>query len=85
KELQKYTQNIILNTSCSLLHVPYSTEFESKLDSNYLKLFAFAKEKLQELKDLKEILNSSEENPLFRANQELFKNIPERLDEKVKA
>ncbi len=85
KELQKYTQNIVLNTSCSLLHVPYSTEFESKLDSSYLKLFAFAKEKLQELKDLKEILNSSEENPLFRANQELFKNIPERLDEKVKA
>lgn len=65
--------------------MPYSTEFESKLDSNYLKLFSFAKEKLQELKDLKEILNSSEENPLFRANQELFKNIPERLDEKVKA
>lgn len=55
KELQKYTQNIVLNTSCSLLHVPYSTEFESKLDSSYLKLFAFAKEKLQELKDLKEI------------------------------
>ncbi|EOH7942677.1 hypothetical protein ACMCDV_000304 [Campylobacter jejuni] len=53
--------------------MPYSTEFESKLDPGYLKLFAFAKEKLQELKDLKEILNSSEENPLFRANQELFK------------
>ncbi|MFQ6341576.1 5-methyltetrahydropteroyltriglutamate--homocysteine S-methyltransferase [Campylobacter sp. VTCC 70190] len=85
KELQKYTQNIVLNTSCSLLHVPYSTEFESRLDSTYLKLFAFAKQKLKELKDLKEILNSSEENPLFKANQELFKNIPNRLDESVKA
>ena len=85
KDLQKYTQNIVLNTSCSLLHVPYSTEFESKLEPNYLKLFAFAKEKLKELKDLKEILNSSEENPLFSANQELFKNTPNRLDEKVKA
>lgn len=85
KELQKYTQNIVLNTSCSLLHVPYSTEFESRLDSAYLKLFAFAKQKLKELKDLKEILNSSEENPLFKANQELFKNIPNRLDESVKA
>lgn len=50
KELQKYTQNIILNTSCSLLHVPYSTEFESKLDSSYLKLFAFAKENFKNLK-----------------------------------
>ncbi|MDL0109398.1 5-methyltetrahydropteroyltriglutamate--homocysteine S-methyltransferase [Campylobacter felis] len=85
KELQKYAQNIVLNTSCSLLHVPYSTEFETKLEKNYLKLFAFAKQKLKELKDLKEILNSSEENPLFKANQELFTNIPNRFDEKVKA
>ncbi|EAI0988340.1 5-methyltetrahydropteroyltriglutamate--homocysteine S-methyltransferase [Campylobacter coli] len=85
KELQKYAQNIVLNTSCSLLHVPYSTEFETKLDSSYLKLFSFAKEKLKELQDLKAIINSNEENPLFKANQELFKNIPNRLDEKVKA
>lgn len=85
KELQKYTQNIVINTSCSLLHVPYSTEFETKLDSSYLKLFSFAKEKLKELQDLKVIINSNEENPLFKANQELFKNIPNRLDEKVKA
>ncbi|HEH4417356.1 TPA: 5-methyltetrahydropteroyltriglutamate--homocysteine S-methyltransferase [Campylobacter coli] len=84
KELQKYTQNIVINTSCSLLHVPYSTEFETKLDSSYLKLFSFAKEKLKELQDLKAIINSNEENPLFKANQELFKNIPNRLDEKVK-
>ncbi|EAI5930571.1 5-methyltetrahydropteroyltriglutamate--homocysteine S-methyltransferase [Campylobacter coli] len=85
KELQKYTQNIVINTSCSLLHVPYSTESETKLDSSYLKLFSFAKEKLKELQDLKTIINSNEENPLFKANQELFKNIPNRLDEKVKA
>ncbi|HEE0016581.1 TPA: 5-methyltetrahydropteroyltriglutamate--homocysteine S-methyltransferase, partial [Campylobacter jejuni] len=85
KELQKYTQNIVINTSCSLLHVPYSTEFETKLDSSYLKLFSFAKEKLKELQDLKAIINSNEEKPLFKANQELFKNIPNRLDEKVKA
>ncbi|EOH1932894.1 5-methyltetrahydropteroyltriglutamate--homocysteine S-methyltransferase [Campylobacter jejuni] len=84
KEFQKYTQNIVINTSCSLLHVPYSTEFETKLDSSYLKLFSFAKEKLKELQDLKAIINSNEENPLFKANQELFKNIPNRLDEKVK-
>lgn len=70
KELQKYTQNIVLNTFCSLLHVPYSAEFESKLDKTYLKLFAFTKEKL---KDLKEILNTNENNPLFHANQDLLK------------
>lgn len=66
------------------MHVPYSTEFETKLDSSYLKLF-LQKKKLKELQDLKAIINSNEENPLFKANQELFKNIPNRLDEKVKA
>ncbi|MDX2322749.1 5-methyltetrahydropteroyltriglutamate--homocysteine S-methyltransferase [Campylobacter hepaticus] len=85
KELKQYTKNIVLNTSCSLLHVPYSTEFENKLNPNYLKIFAFAKEKLKELKELKEILNTSEENPLLKANQALFENIPNRTNEEVKA
>ncbi|MBM0636675.1 5-methyltetrahydropteroyltriglutamate--homocysteine S-methyltransferase [Campylobacter sp. VicNov18] len=85
KELQKHTKNIVLNTSCSLLHVPYSTEFEKQLNPSYLKIFSFAKEKLKELKELKEILNTNEENPLLKTNQELFQNIPQRTDEKVKA
>lgn len=48
----------------------YNTEFETKLDSSYLKLFSFAKEKLKELQDLKAIINSNEENPLFKLSAE---------------
>lgn len=44
--------NIIINTSCSLLHVPYTVQNEEKLDKAY---FAFAQEKLDELSQLSEL------------------------------
>lgn len=44
-----------ISTSCSLLHVPYSVEAETKLPDHVKDAFAFAKEKLQELADLKEL------------------------------
>lgn len=86
QKIQKHTQNIVLNTSCSLLHVPYSTKFETKLDKAYLEHFAFAEEKLNELKELKEILESKNPNShkLFIQNQNLFKNAPNKIDEKVR-
>lgn len=52
---------IVLNTSCSLLHVPYTLENEAKLTNDVKKHFAFAKEKLGELAELKKII--SQENP----------------------
>ncbi|NLL04001.1 MAG: 5-methyltetrahydropteroyltriglutamate--homocysteine S-methyltransferase [Clostridiales bacterium] len=58
-ELQKHCDNIILNTSCSLLHTPYTLDNETKLDNKYKKLFSFAQEKLTELSELKTILESS--------------------------
>lgn len=60
-ELKKHTQEIILNTSCSLLHVPCTLSNEKKLDENYLKYFSFAEEKLTELAELKKITDS--QNP----------------------
>ena len=60
-ELRKYCKNIVLSTSCSLLHVPYTLNNESKLSDDYKKHFAFAEEKLVELSELKKILSS--ENP----------------------
>ena len=36
----------VVSTSCSLLHVPYTVENETKLEDKYKKHFAFAKEKL---------------------------------------
>ncbi len=47
-------EKIVIGTSCSLLHVPYSKSAEGKLDSNILKHFSFAEEKLFELKDIAE-------------------------------
>lgn len=86
QKIQKHTQNIVLNTSCSLLHVPYTTKFETKLDKAYLEHFAYAEEKLNELKELKEILQSSHPNShkFFIQNQELFKNAPNKIDAKVR-
>lgn len=49
-----------ISTSCSLLHVPYSVEAETKLPDHVKDAFAFAKEKLQELADLKELTNIKE-------------------------
>lgn len=87
KELQKFAKNVVLNTSCSLLHSPYTIKNESRLDKKYLAHFAFAEEKLEELKELKEILQSANpsENTFYKNNVALFKNEPNRDNKAVKA
>ena len=52
RNLREKDINVVLSTSCSLLHVPYTLQHESKLVKEYLEHFAFAEEKLTELKDL---------------------------------
>lgn len=47
--------NVVLNTSCSLLHVPYTLKNETELPEKYTEHFAFAEEKLQELAELKKL------------------------------
>ncbi len=47
--------NIVINTSCSLQHVPVTTENEIKLSKEILNHFAFAKEKLVEVSEISEI------------------------------
>lgn len=63
---------VVLATSCSLLHVPYTVEAEGKLSEDVTKAFAFAKEKLYELADLKVLAASADyrKEPAFltRAN-----------------
>ena len=68
-ELKKYAENIVLNTSCSLLHVPCTLANETKLSESYKKHFAYAEEKLGELLELKTIFNS--ENPAETAQYRL--------------
>lgn len=43
---------LVISSSCSLLHVPVSTRFETALPPEVLAHFAFAEEKLEELREL---------------------------------
>ena len=51
-ELKEKNIHCVLSTSCSLLHVPYTLKHEKKLSQEYLSHFAFAEEKLTELKEI---------------------------------
>lgn len=64
----------VVSTSCSLLHVPYTVENETKLEDKYKKHFAFAKEKLTELKEIDEIFSSAnyKNNAKYQKNVALF-------------
>lgn len=65
---------IVLGTSCSLLHVPYTVANEPKLDAKEKAYFAFAEEKLGELGELKRMLaaETPRETEAFRANRALW-------------
>lgn len=73
-ELTNFCKNIVLNTSCSLLHIPYTLKNEGKLSNDYKRYFAFAEEKLEELTDLKIILSNNDpvSTAEYRENQKLF-------------
>lgn len=82
-------ENIVINTSCSLLHVPYTLENETKLDESYKKHFSFAKEKLNELNELKKITEGKGKD-LLENNIKLFEerlgeksNVLDKIDEKL--
>ena len=71
--------SIVVGTSCSLLHVPYTLKSETKLPESYKAHFAFAEEKLAELTEI-----ASENADAFKKNAELFANRPDVLDQAVK-
>ncbi len=86
-ELRKTGANIVLNTSCSLLHVPYTLKNESSLPDEYKKYFSFAEEKLTELADLKKItaVHTPNELPEFIENINLFQTSRFRPDASVQS
>lgn len=73
-KLQEKGINCVLSTSCSLLHVPYTTKHETKLSANYLSYFAFAEEKLSELAELKALAGNADykNEASYQANAKLF-------------
>ena len=63
-------ERIVISTSCSLLHVPYTLDNETKLEDGIKKHFVFAYEKLGELRELAYIANHTDE----RAKEIINKN-----------
>ncbi len=85
-ELKKHTSNMVLSTSCSLLHVPCTLSNETRLAEGYKKHFAYAEEKLAELTELKRITES--EFPLvteeYRFNYALHKEVRSGRNDSVR-
>ncbi len=75
----------VLNTSCSLLHVPYTLKNETKLPQKYLEHFAFAEEKLSELAELKLLSETDYANEnSYKTNIALHNNRTDCNDPAVK-
>ena len=78
--------NVVLGTSCSLLHVPYTLDNETKLSDDYKKHFAFAEEKLTELAEIASIAGTDYENSeVYKKNQSLFEGRVNSEDKDVQA
>ena len=79
-------EKVVLSTSCSLLHVPYSLAGEEDLPKDYTKHFAFAEEKLTELSEIEKIASGSDEGKkILSDNGVLFEHRKDSSDDAVKA
>ncbi|WP_326974749.1 5-methyltetrahydropteroyltriglutamate--homocysteine S-methyltransferase [Caproicibacter sp. BJN0012] len=86
-ELKGHADHIVLGTSCSLLHVPFTVENETQLDNTYKRHLAFAVEKLRELADLKKLASCDLplETDEYAFNEALFKKVRQGADKTVRA
>ena len=76
RQLQEKGIDVVISTSCSLLHVPYTLKHEDKMPQEYRSYFAYAEEKLVELKELSVLAETEQyaQNAAYQANQNLFAN-----------
>lgn len=79
-EIKKVVDNVVISTSCSLLHVPYTIESESIEHKKYL---AFAKEKLVELFQLKVISKLGTKHSYYTDNVTIFNETSNRTNKIV--
>ena len=80
--LKSCCDHIVLSTSCSLLHVPYTVKNEPQLSTEIIRHFSFAYEKLDELRELcclAELADYSCDRRYLQ-NQELFQTSELRTD-----
>jgi len=75
KEVSK--ENIIISTSCSLLHTPFTLKYEEKLDAKIKNWLSFAKEKLDEVSLISKLF--------FNSKDSLNKEDLSLLDANIKA
>ncbi len=61
EKLSRYAKDMLISNSCPLFHLPVSLEPEDSLPAGLKERLSFAKEKLKELKTLKEALEGREE------------------------
>lgn len=73
-ELKNHAPEIVVSTSCSLLHVPYTLDGESGLSAKVKEHFSFAREKLKELQELGALAESADyrKESAFVKHQEVF-------------
>lgn len=83
--IEEIVDKVVINTSCSLLHVPYTLENETKLSNDIIKHFSFAKEKLNELNDLSSLAsyNDIEKSKIYIENQKIFSQEKMYCDKEV--
>lgn len=85
-QLKEKNINVVLSTSCSLLHVPYTLKHEHSLSQDHLSHFAFAEEKLGELHELCILaeLDDYTSEKAYIDNQQLFTTKRDCENEQVK-
>ena len=91
EEVRKITNSFEIGTSCSLMHVPYSLENEDGLDKNLVSILSFGKEKIEEIRLLKESLEEGEPTAeletftasVIKANNELEGRVVREVRERI--
>ena len=87
--LRTRTPRVAVSTASSLLHVTFSTAGEEALGDDVLKHFAFASEKLGEVRDLADLADSTEDakksSEALQKNQALFDGSRVSADAAVQA
>lgn len=85
--VSRVASDVVVSTASSLLHVPFSTEGETGLTTAQRQYFAFAVEKLGELRDLADLAQASDEDRqnsvTLAQNQALFDGSRVAPDEAV--
>ncbi|WP_392552386.1 5-methyltetrahydropteroyltriglutamate--homocysteine S-methyltransferase [Orbus wheelerorum] len=85
-QIKSNTSKLVINTSCSLLHVPYTLQNETKLTIAQKAYFTFAQEKLLELAELGQLINEVDpkQHQAYKTNQTLFTREREGTNQNVR-